>query len=326
MQRIMKMYDNPEKIMKTDPCPHLVDSPGRYIQVFNIDPIGTGCSFENNPEVKPVIKKYFRYYNVSSTILLQILYVDYFQIQTFEYSKVEERKDTKWTSIDPSSEFMRNWLVRRRIKTADSLPTDLRFTEIVELSDPIYVTPLQNAVEQMRKKNKELNETAASAESNPNFDLKLLSRDILGVVSAAVMGGVKNYEVFFTEACRNICECGEQSVIMELSSLIIEQVEILEYCCYVHASRCQGEARAINTMLADSFDSHRRYVEENFGKTRSRLPTHANIRLSSFDSDSINDGMMTMKSGKAAVLGNAVANLIYSNKRSSGPGTPVNLS
>nr|pir myoblast city protein homolog - Caenorhabditis elegans [Caenorhabditis elegans] len=288
MQRIMKMYDNPEKIMKTDPCPHLVDSPGRYIQVFNIDPIGTGCSFENNPEVKPVIKKYFRYYN----------------IQTFEYSKVEERKDTKWTSIDPSSEFMRNWLVRRRIKTADSLPTDLRFTEIVELSDPIYVTPLQNAVEQMRKKNKELNETAASAESNPNFDLKLLSRDILGVVSAAVMGGVKNYEVFFTEACRNICECGEQSVIMELSSLIIEQVEILEYCCYVHASRCQGEARAINTML----------------------PTHANIRLSSFDSDSINDGMMTMKSGKAAVLGNAVANLIYSNKRSSGPGTPVNLS
>ncbi|EFO84505.1 hypothetical protein CRE_16535, partial [Caenorhabditis remanei] len=131
MQRIMKMYDNPEKIMKTDPCPHLVSSPGRYIQVFNIDPIATGCSFDDNPAVNPAIKKYYRHYN----------------IQTFEYSKVEDRKETKWTSIDPSSEFMRNWLVRWRIKTADSLPTDLRFTEVVESAEPIYVSPLQNAVD-----------------------------------------------------------------------------------------------------------------------------------------------------------------------------------
>ncbi|EGT36402.1 hypothetical protein CAEBREN_00917 [Caenorhabditis brenneri] len=313
MQRLMKMYDNPEKIMKTDPCPHLVNSPGRWIQVFNIDPIGTGCSFDDNPSVNPAIKKYYRHYN----------------IQTFEYSRVEDRKETKWTSIDSSSEFMRNWLVRWRIKTVDSLPTDLRFTEVLELSDPIYISPLQNAVEQMRKKNKELNETAANAVLNPNFDLKLLSRDILGVVSAAVMGGVKNYEVFFTEACRNICECGEQSIIMELSSLIIEQVEILEYCCYVHASRCEGEARAINETLADAFESHRRYVEENFGKTRSRLPCNASIRLSSFDSTegSLADmsGMTTLKSTKAAALGSAVASLLSSNKRTSGPGTPINL-
>ncbi|CAO4375021.1 unnamed protein product [Caenorhabditis nigoni] len=313
MQRIMKMYDNPEKIMKTDPCPHLVDSPGRWIQVFNIDPIGTACSFDDNPSVNPAIKKYYRHYN----------------IQTFEYSRMEERKETKWTSIDGSSEFMRNWLVRWRIKTVDSLPTDLRFTEVLELSDPIYVSPLQTAVEQMKKKNKELNETASNAVYNPKFDLKLLSRDILGVVSAAVMGGVKNYEVFFTEACRNICECGEQSIIMELSSLIIEQVEILEYCCYVHASRCEGEARAINETLADAFESHRRYVEENFGKTRSRLPTNASIRLSTYESadGSFADmsGMTTLKSTKAAALGSAVANLLSSNKRTSGPSTPINL-
>ncbi|UMM30305.1 hypothetical protein L5515_012240 [Caenorhabditis briggsae] len=313
IQRIMKMYDNPEKIMKTDPCPHLVDSPGRWIQVFNIDPIGTACSFDDNPSVNPAIKKYYRHYN----------------IQTFEYSRMEERKETKWTSIDGSSEFMRNWLVRWRIKTVDSLPTDLRFTEVLELSEPIYVSPLQTAVEQMKKKNKELNETASNAVYNPKFDLKLLSRDILGVVSAAVMGGVKNYEVFFTEACRNICECGEQSIIMELSSLIIEQVEILEYCCYVHASRCEGEARAINETLADAFESHRRYVEENFGKTRSRLPANASIRLSTYESaeGSFADmsGMTTLKSTKAAALGSAVANLLSSNKRTSGPSTPINL-
>ncbi|CAI2351048.1 unnamed protein product [Caenorhabditis sp. 36 PRJEB53466] len=315
MQRIMKMYDNPEKIMTTEACPHLVESPGRYIQVFNIEPISTGCNFEENPTVNPAIKKYYRHYN----------------IQTFEYSKIEDRKETKWTSIDPSSEFMRNWLVRRRIGTADSLPTDLRFTEVVSVSDPIYVSPLQNAVEQMKKKNRELNELATNVVYNPNFDLKLLSRDIIGVVNAAVMGGVKNYEVFFTEACRNICECGEQSIIMELSSLIIEQVEILEYCCYVHASRCgEGEGRAINDMLANSFDSHRKYVEENFGKTRSRLPPNASIRLSTVNETdgSIGDisGMTTLKSTKALALGSAVANLLSSNKRTSGSNTPVAIS
>uniref|UniRef100_A0A8R1DP92 Uncharacterized protein n=1 Tax=Caenorhabditis japonica TaxID=281687 RepID=A0A8R1DP92_CAEJA len=313
MQRIMKMYDNPNKIMTTDACPHLVDSPGRHIQVFNIEPIGMACNFEENPTVNPAIKKYHRNYN----------------IQTFEYSKIEDRKETKWTSIDCKSEFMRNWLVRRRIKTECSLPTDLRFSEVVNVSKPIYLSPLQNAVEQMRKKNKELNELAINVVYNPTFDLKLLSRDILGVVNAAVMGGVKNYQVFFTQECRAICDREEIAFICELNSLIIDQVEILEYCCYVHASRCvEVNERTINETLADAFDRHRKYVDDSFGKTSSRLPPNASIRLSSFPEDgSISDisGMATMKSTRALAIGNALGSLISSNKKTSGSSTSVSL-
>uniref|UniRef100_A0A8R1IHC6 DOCKER domain-containing protein n=3 Tax=Caenorhabditis japonica TaxID=281687 RepID=A0A8R1IHC6_CAEJA len=309
MQRIMKMYDNPNKVMTTDACPHLVDSPGRHIQVFNIEPIGMACNFEKNPTVNPAIKKYHRNYN----------------IQTFEYSKIGDRKETKWTSLDSKSEFMRTWLVRRRIKTECSLPTDLRFSEVVNVSKPIYLSPLQNAVEQMRKKNKELNELAINVVYNPTFDLKLLSRDILGVVNAAVMGGVKNYQVFFTQECRAICDREEIAFICELNSLIIDQVEILEYCCYVHASRCVDvNEKKINEALADAFDRHRKYVDDCFGKTSSRLPPNASIRLSSFPEDgSISDisGKATMKSTRALAIGR-----VSSSSQSKFASTPLSPS
>ncbi|CAI5449783.1 unnamed protein product [Caenorhabditis angaria] len=306
-QRIMKMYENPTKIMNTDDNSNLINSPGKFIQVFNVEPVIENLRFENNPSINPLVKLYHRKYN----------------IKTFEHSKMEERKETKWTNLEGHSEFMRNWLVKRRLEVAESLPADLTFSEIIKQPEPIYVSPLQYAVEQMRKKNKELSEMATTVEYNPKYDLKLLSRDILGVSNASVMGGVKNYEIFFTDECRNICECGEQSVIMELSSLIIEQVEILEYCCYIHSIRCSTEdSRQINEMMADAFDRHKNYVEKTFGNIRSRLPPGTSIRRRSSFHDSNLDlntsmgdvsGMSTIKSTRAAVK-----NLLSSNKRSSG--------
>ncbi|CAB3409227.1 unnamed protein product [Caenorhabditis bovis] len=316
MARIMKMFDNPEKVMTTDDCSHLTTAKGRYIQVFNIEPIGEGCSFDSVPTINPAIKMFYRHND----------------IKKFEYSKTEERKETKWTKLDEKSDFMRNWVVKRQITIEDTLPSDLRFSEIVSISEPIYLSPLQIAVETMKKKNRELNELATNVAYNSKYDLKLLSREILGVCQAAVMGGIKNYVVFLDEKCPEVCERGEQMIIMELTSLIIEQVEILEYCCWVYSNKSQGEETRLNKPLADAFESHRSFVELHFGKTRSRLPPNASIRLSKSDESDSNSqvgeisGMATLKSTKAMALGNAVVNLLSSNKRTSGTASPAAIS
>ncbi|KHJ75394.1 hypothetical protein OESDEN_24990 [Oesophagostomum dentatum] len=189
-----------------DDYSHLKDAPGRYMQVFNVDPIPTACPFEN-PYVNPAIKDYYRHYN----------------IRDFEYSRVEDRKDTKWTSVK-DNELMRTWIVKRTVVTYERLPGILRSTQIISTSPPIYINPLRRSVDQMQRKNTELMETALLVLLDRLHAVKKLSGEILGVVRPAVMGGVSNYEVFFSDECAKIYDSEEKQLAMQLSALIIEQV------------------------------------------------------------------------------------------------------
>lgn len=306
-QRLLEMYQNPKQIRSTDDCSHLRNEPGRHMQIFNIEPVAEECPFEDNSSINPSIKQYYRHYN----------------IRNFEYSKVEERRNTKWTEVDESGEILRNWIIKRKIRTFETLPSELRFTEVTSVSDPIFISPLQCAVDQMAKKNKKLTEAMEMVVRNEVQTVKKLSGEVMGVVNAAVMGGVKNYEVFFTAKAAEAFEVEERTLALRLSELIVVQVEILEECIYVHRTRCTTDGdRDINAVLTDSFNKHREFVEQNFGKTGSRIPKQEKKRQSdSSNSESLHlqevSGMSTLKSTKA--LGSAVANLI--NKKTSNAST-----
>ncbi|VDL71113.1 unnamed protein product [Nippostrongylus brasiliensis] len=263
MQRMQQIYGGPEAIMSMDDCSHLKNSPGRYMQVFNVDPIATACPFRDA------------------------------HVRDFEYSRVEERKDTKWTSVK-DSELMRMWIVKRTVVTYERLPGILRSTQvrlfyfifsqlsvsrIISTSPPIYVNPLRHSVDQMQRKNTDLMETALLVLLNRLHAVKKLSGEILGVVRPAVMGGVSNYEVFFTDECARIYDSEEKQLAMHLSALIIEQVEILEFCLYAHATRTEI-TKQFHDHLVEGFYEHKQYVEDKFGKTRSILPQGASIRYS----------------------------------------------
>ncbi|KJH46364.1 hypothetical protein DICVIV_07574 [Dictyocaulus viviparus] len=166
------------------------------------------------------------------------------QICDFEYSRVEERRDTKWTAVK-DSELMRTWIAKRIIVTHERLPGILRSTQIISTSLPIYVSPLRRSVDQMQRKNAELMETAVLVLLDRVKVVKKLSGEILGVVRPAVMGGVSNYEVrilffwricisdsnffkvFFSDECARIYDFDEKQMAMHLSALIIEQRSIL---------------------------------------------------------------------------------------------------
>ncbi|PIO55685.1 hypothetical protein TELCIR_22927, partial [Teladorsagia circumcincta] len=160
-------------------------------------------------------------------------------IRDFEYSRVEERKDTKWTAVK-DSELMRTWIVKRTVVTYERLPGILRSTQIISTSPPIYVNPLRRSVDQMQRKNAELMETALLVLLNRIHAVKKLSGEILGVVRPAVMGGVSNYEV-----------------------------EILEFCLYAHATRTEI-TKQFHDHLVEGFFEHKQYVEDKFGRTLNR--------------------------------------------------------
>ncbi|KAK5984299.1 Dedicator of cytokinesis protein 1 [Trichostrongylus colubriformis] len=311
MQRMQQIYGGPEAIMSMDDCSHLKNSPGRYMQVFNVDPIPTACPFKD-AHVNPSIKDYYRHYN----------------IRDFEYSRVEERKDTKWTTVK-DSELMRTWIVKRTVVTYERLPGILRSTQIISTSPPIYVNPLRRSVDQMQRKNTELMETALLVLLNRIHAVKKLSGEILGVVRPAVMGGVSNYEVFFSDECSRIYDSEEKQLAMHLSALIIEQVEILEFCLYAHATRTEI-TKQFHDHLVEGFYEHKQYVEDKFGRTRSILPEGASIRysvesngidaskktVSSTSLDSSSTGTLNLRS-RGAAIGSTMLSMLTTSRKSS---------
>ena len=60
------MYGNPESIPSMDDCSHYETSPGRYMQIFPVEPVAESCPLDNlDDKINPKIKEYYRHYNVS---------------------------------------------------------------------------------------------------------------------------------------------------------------------------------------------------------------------------------------------------------------------
>lgn len=64
------MYGNPESIPTMDDMSHLETAPGRYIQIFNVEPVAEHCPFDDSDDkINPNIKEYYRHYNVSTLLV-----------------------------------------------------------------------------------------------------------------------------------------------------------------------------------------------------------------------------------------------------------------
>uniref|UniRef100_A0A1I7XUR3 Uncharacterized protein n=1 Tax=Heterorhabditis bacteriophora TaxID=37862 RepID=A0A1I7XUR3_HETBA len=118
-----------------------------------------------------------------------------------------------------------------------------------------------------------------------------------------------------------MCEPEVKQLAMQLSALIIDQVEILEFCLYAHSTR-PDVMRQFHDHLIEGFIKHKEYVENKFGRTvrispyidllsfilffsipdyfqRSILPSGASIHLCS-----LNDQNGTDREKKSASIGN----------------------
>ncbi|CAJ0564276.1 unnamed protein product, partial [Mesorhabditis spiculigera] len=257
LQRMKQMYGNPETYTTMDDCSHLQNGNGRHLQIFKVDPIPRDVAI--GQAVNPAIKDYYRNYN----------------IQSFEYIRIHGKKETKWTELE-DNEMLRTWVTRRVVHVEEPLPSALRFSHVEAEPVPEEISPLALAVQGMKNKNERLIESAQKVLHNPLFSIRNFAGDVQGVVQASVMGGVKNYEVFFSDACAAIIDDEERRLCDELRELIVEQVSIVEYCIYAHGTRAEAD-KNIHNFLIEGFREHKGYVDRKFGQTTSRLPAGASI-------------------------------------------------
>ncbi|GFY38246.1 dedicator of cytokinesis protein 1, partial [Trichonephila inaurata madagascariensis] len=91
------------------------------------------------------------------------------------------------------------WLERTNLVISYPLPGILHWFPVTS-SQSIEISPLENAIEIMEMTNKRICNLVLQHRSDPQLPINPLSMLLNGVVDAAVMGGIINYEkAFFTE-------------------------------------------------------------------------------------------------------------------------------
>lgn len=87
-----------------------------------------------------------------------------------------------------------------------------------------------------------------------------------GILDAAVMGGIRNYEeVFFTTEYES--RYAEDKILIErLKDLIAEQVPLLDLCVQIHKQKAPGNLQPLQNRFEECFAVMKLDIEEKYGK------------------------------------------------------------
>ncbi|KAL3982148.1 C2 domain in Dock180 and Zizimin proteins family protein [Acanthocheilonema viteae] len=289
--RMLSTFPGAQLINTMDECSHLSKHDNKFLQIFPVKPLFESC-WE-----KKCSNRLIRWYFKNN------------RVQKFEFCKGEIRKGTKWTELE-DSEIMRSWVIRRSVSIEEQLPNILRWSQITAFSDLIECSPLMEAVTTMQKNNEEMEEMAHVVLSTPLESVVPLGGKIRGIVQAFVQGGIKNYKIFFSDRCASVLTSEEHELVRQLRTLIRNQVPILEFCLYAHASRDHQVNVQFHESLVTSFYEYKANIEKQFGKVASQLPPGCSIHLSqqkgderrasSFETSSTPSVMSVFKRGGGA--------------------------
>lgn len=237
---------------------------GKFIQIIAVSPLPSGTYTSLLQSRSRLASWYYKHHG----------------IQRFELVRREFRADTKWTQLE-DTESMRLWLHKRVITIQRPLPDLLSFCPVVSEQAQEPMNPVDVGIDKVREANDKLAEMSGLVSEGFAQFLMNLGGMIRGIVQADVGGGIRNYQTFFTAQCRAECTEEENRAIEILRHLILEQISLLEFALFVHASTPQVKQNSsFHSSLVDSFRVHRERVETMVGGTaKSILPGGATISL-----------------------------------------------
>ncbi|KAB7505734.1 Dedicator of cytokinesis protein 1 [Armadillidium nasatum] len=240
--RILDPFPNAE-VMKTlsPPSKEDMESAKQHIQINKVD-----CLVENSPFTYPHIGERIRQY-------YQVNHVD-----TFTYSRPFHRGQK-----DPDNEFATLWTEKTVLKTNYALQFEsvgliymgnkfdkrvkhfcffiflvkilgvLRcFPVIKETKEEL--TPLDNAIVTMATNNADVENLIRKHVRNSSQHLDPLTRKVSGIIDAAVMGGIKNYEKAFLTDEYLLNHPEDSDKIAELKEWISKQIPLLDLALEIH--------------------------------------------------------------------------------------------
>lgn len=154
------------------PGEDITESNKQYLQINKIDPVMHERERFRNKTVHDQILKY---YKVN-------------EVQKFTYSRPIRRSEK-----DSDNEFATIWLERTNLVISYPLPGILHWFPVT-ICQSLEISPLENAIETMDSTNKKICSLILQHRSDPMLPINPLSMLLNGVVDAAVMGGIINYE------------------------------------------------------------------------------------------------------------------------------------
>ncbi|XP_065221520.1 dedicator of cytokinesis protein 2 isoform X3 [Planococcus citri] len=246
--RMMNQYPNAEQMTKlTPPGNDILESPGQHLQINHVEPIMD----ERKQKLfnKQINERILRYHRKNS-------------IYKFQYSRPYYSKDGDG---DDDNSFGNLWLERTVLEISAPLPGILRWFPVVA-SETYHISPLRNAIETMQNSNKKLRELVISYKNDATLPLNPLSLKLTGIVDAAVMGGVNNYEkaFFIPEYVEKHPE--DVDLINTLKDLIASQIPLLDIGIQIHGQRAPQSLGGLQKRMEEQFNDMKIRIEDKYGK------------------------------------------------------------
>lgn len=171
--RMLNQYPLAQLLTKlAPPGEDITDSNKQYLQINKIDPV---MHERERFKYKAVHDQILKYYKVN-------------EVQKFTYSRPIRRGEK-----DSDNEFATMWLERTNLVISYPLPGILHWFPVTS-SRSLEISPIENAIETMESTNRKICSLILQHRNDPMLPVNPLSMLLNGVVDAAVMGGIINYE------------------------------------------------------------------------------------------------------------------------------------
>ncbi|GIY95441.1 dedicator of cytokinesis protein 1 [Caerostris extrusa] len=186
---------------------------------------------------------------------------------------------------DSDNEFATMWLERTNLVISYPLPGILHWFPVTS-SQSFEISPLENAIETMEMTNKRICNLVLQHRSDPMLPIHPLSMLLNGVVDAAVMGGIINYEkAFFTEEYTQTHNTRKDTEgIQKLKDLIACQVPLLKAGIVIHKQKAPESLKPFHQHMEEAFLKLRTSIEEKYAIEKS---VQSSISISSLQSSKI---------------------------------------
>ncbi|CAH0555295.1 unnamed protein product [Brassicogethes aeneus] len=259
--RISNVFPKAESLKSTGtPSEGIKNSGKQYLQVCKVDPVMD--EKKQRFSGKPVSYQIVRFYRVNN-------------IQKYTFSRPFVRKIPE---LNCENEFASLWLERTEIETTYPLPGILRWFP-VKHEKVEEICPLRNAIEAMEKNNRDLANFITMYNKDKNMDIKPLSLKLTGILDAAVMGGIKNYEeAFFVSNYQQLFPENE-ILIRKLKDLIADQIPLLDLCVQIHRNKASKDIELLHQRLEQCFQEMQVNVEEKYGKKTCDLKLEQEVQM-----------------------------------------------
>ncbi|KAG7160013.1 Dedicator of cytokinesis protein 2-like [Homarus americanus] len=141
----------------------------------------------------------------------------------------------------------------------------------------IELSPLENAVETMSTANTEVYDLVKKYSRDSTLLLHPLTRKVSGMVDAAVMGGIVNYEKAFLTPEYIASHPNDEEKLDNLRHLIAAQIPILEAALSIHANRVTEPVAGLHEHMVTSFSKMKAQVQDKYGEAE--MPEDLKIQI-----------------------------------------------